>query len=259
MKKYLNELYKRKDLIINLVLSGLKAQHRNSFLGYFWWLLDPLLGALIFYIVVVVIFHRGDKPDYGVYLVIGMIVWRSLASTVSSASRSIVSQAGIINQVYLPKSIFPLCASLTQLINFAFGLLVIAIFLTFSNIMPGIQLLWLPVIITVHFLFLLCIALIFAFICVFVRDTEIAANHMMRLWFFGTPVIWYREMIPQKGQWLIDINPMSHFLSSYRDVFIHNSRPDFFTLSLIGIISLVLITLIIYYYRSHEHRIIKSL
>lgn len=63
MRRYLNELYKRKDLILYLVTSGLKAQHRNTFLGY---------------------------------------------------SSSIAAQAGIITQVYLPKAVFPLGATLTQ-------------------------------------------------------------------------------------------------------------------------------------------------
>ncbi|HHU29250.1 MAG TPA: ABC transporter permease, partial [Firmicutes bacterium] len=44
MRQYLHEILKRKDLMGYLVVSGLKAQHRNSYLGYFWWLLDPLLG-----------------------------------------------------------------------------------------------------------------------------------------------------------------------------------------------------------------------
>jgi len=74
MKKYLTDLYKRKDLITYLVVSGLKAQHRNSLLGYFWWLLDPLLGVLIYYFIVVIIFRKAGGPDYGVFLVIGMSV-----------------------------------------------------------------------------------------------------------------------------------------------------------------------------------------
>ena len=70
------------------------------------------------------------------------MVWRWLSSTVSGASRSIVSQAGIITQVYLPKVIFPIGAAITELIHFGFGLLVIAIFLAFYRIAPGIALLW---------------------------------------------------------------------------------------------------------------------
>jgi len=144
MKKYLKEIFKRKDLIFYLVTSGLKAQHRNSYLGYLWWLLDPLLGALIYYFVVVVVFRAGKTGDYGVYLITGLIVWQWFSSTITTTSKSIVSQAGIISQIYLPKTIFPLGATLTQLVNFGFGLIIISIFLIFSKIIPGFNIVWLP-------------------------------------------------------------------------------------------------------------------
>jgi ABC-type polysaccharide/polyol phosphate export permease len=259
MKKYLNDIYKRKDLIISLVTSGLKAQHRNSFLGYFWWLLDPLLGVLVYYFVVVIVFRRAGGSDYGIYLVIGMIVWRWFASTVSSASKSIIMQANIIKQVYLPKSIFPLGASFTQLINFGFGLLVVAIFLVFFRIIPGMQLLWLPFIITMQLLFMLCVAFPIAYICVLVRDIDNIVNHLMRLWFFGSPIIWYKDMIPANWQWLLEFNPMTHFLSGYRNVIVYNLRPNYLTLLYIGTISMIFVVLMIYYYSHYEHRIIKSL
>ena len=259
MKKYLKDLSKRKDLIIYLVFSGLKAQHKNTFFGYFWWLLDPLLGVLIYYFVVVIIFHKAGGADYGIYLVIGMIVWRWLSSTVSSASTSILSQSGIITQVYLPKVIFPIGATLTQLINFGFGLLVIAIFFVFFNVIPGIKVVWLPFIITMQLSFMMAISLIIAYVCVFVRDIDNIVNHLMRLWFFGSPVIWYEDMIPERGRWLLDINPMTHFLAGYRNIFMHNSHPDYMPLLYIGTISLMFIALIVYYYSHYEHKIIKAL
>ena len=88
MNQYLRDLIRRKDLLAYLTTSGLKAQHRNSILGYFWWLLDPLIGVLIYYFIVVIVFDRSDGPDYGLYLVIGMIVWRWLSSTFQAASKS---------------------------------------------------------------------------------------------------------------------------------------------------------------------------
>lgn len=245
--------------MIYLVTSGLKAQHRNSFLGYFWWLLDPLLNVLVYYFVVVIVFRRAGGPNYGIYLVIGMIVWRWLGSTVSSASKSIVSQSGIMTQVYLPKSIFPIGAGLTQLINFGFGLLVIAIFSISFKIIPGIHLLWLPFIIISQMLFMMALALPIAYVCVFVRDIDNIVSHLMRLWFFGSPVIWYEDMIPERGQWLLDFNPMTHFLSSYRDVLMRNSSPDFSTLLFIGAISMFFVVLMIHLYNQHEHKIVKSL
>ena len=259
MKTYLNNLYRRKDLIVYLVTSGLKAQNKNTFLGYFWWLLDPFLGVLIYYFVVVIVFNRAGGADYGLYLVIGMIVWRWLHSTVTSASRSIIAQSGIITQVYLPKGVFPTGATLTQLINFGFGLLVVSIFFVFFKVAPGIELFWLPFIITMQLFFMMAIAFPIAYLCVFVRDIENIINHLLRLWFFGSPVIWYENMIPERGRWLLDINPMTHFLASYRNVFMYNSNPDYVALLYIGTTSIIFVVLMVYYYSHYEHKIMKAL
>jgi len=258
MREYIKELIKRKDLLIHLVTSGLKAQHRNTFLGYLWWLLDPLLGAAVFYFVVVVIFGRGGE-NFGAYLVIGMIVWRWLDSTITSSSRSITGQAGIISQVYLPKMIFPLGAGMTQLINFSFGLIVIAIFLAAFRIVPGIEVAWLPFIIIVQQLFLIAISLIVAYISVFIRDIENLQGHFMRVWFFGSPVIWERDMIPAHLYWIVDLNPAAALLDSYRNVLMYGSDPEFTKLFIMGISSLIIIAIAIYHYSKNEHKIIKVL
>ena len=196
MKKYLHELHKRKDLLLYLVTSALKAQYRNSFLGYSWWLLDPLLGAMIYYFVVVRIFGQGDD-DYGMFLLIGVIVWQWLSATVTMASRSIIAQAGIITQVYLPKIIFPISTVLTQLINFGFGLLVIAAFAVFFHLKPSPAVIWLPYITLMQLCFHTAIAVAFSYISVFVRDIEDVASHALRIWFFCSPVIW-REICSRR-------------------------------------------------------------
>jgi lipopolysaccharide transport system permease protein/teichoic acid transport system permease protein len=258
MKKYLTELYKRKDLLLYLVTSGLKAQHKNSFLGYFWWLLDPLLNVVIYYFLVVVLFHRSGE-NYGVYLAIGLVVWKWLGSTVSLASRSIIAQSGIITQVYLPKAIFPFGVALSELINFAFGLLIIAAFIVFFRVLPGIELLWLPYIIVMQFIFLIAIALLLAFVCVFVRDIDTLVGHIMRIWFYGSPVIWSEDMMPERIHWLLDLNPMTHFLNSFRDILMYHKSPDFIVLAWIGFFSMLIIAAMIYIYKQNEHKIIKAL
>src|SRR5581483_9901144 len=207
MKKYLHDLLKRRDLLLYLVTSGLKAQYRNSFLGYAWWLLDPLLGVAIYYFVVVYVFHRGGG-DYGMFLAIGLIVWRWLNATASTASRSIVAQSNIIKQIYLPKLIFPFGAVLTQLINFGFGLLVIALFAIFFRFTPGPTALWLPYITLMQLCFFTLIATTLSYVSVFVRDIEEVVGHILRVWFFGSPVIWPEELLGEKNHWIIALNPM---------------------------------------------------
>src|SRR5690625_3126731 len=87
MRNYLSEMLKRKDLLLYLVKSGLKAENRNSYLGYFWWLLDPLLNVVVYYFLVVVILGRGGE-DYAVFLVIGLVSWRWINTTINTSAKS---------------------------------------------------------------------------------------------------------------------------------------------------------------------------
>jgi ABC-type polysaccharide/polyol phosphate export permease len=258
VRQYLRELIRRRDLIINLVSSGLKAQHRNNLLGYFWWLLDPLLGVLIYYFVVVVILNSGGD-NYGAYLVIGMIIWRWTNTTIASASNSIVTQAGLIKQIYLPKALFPLCVSLTQLFNFGFGLIVMGVFFVFFRISPGIQLLVLPYVIITQLVFLLALSLLFAFISVYIRDMDMVLSHLLRLWFYGSPVIWMVDLIPERLDWLLKINPMYYFLSGYRSILMDNAAPSYLALTVIGLLSMAAILVMINLYRKYEHNMVKIL
>jgi len=258
VKRYLGDLLRRRDLTLYLVSSQLKAQHRNTFLGYFWWLLDPLLGVFVYYFVVVVVFQRGGA-DYGPFLVVGLIVWRWLSASVGGASHAIVSRAGVITQVALPKFIFPLTLTLSGLINFGFGLLVIAAFFLYWGILPGTALVWLPVVLLGQTLFTLVLTSLLAYASVFVRDTDTLVNHLMRVWFFVSPVIWHQSMVPARLGWLFTINPMAHFLSAYRDILMSNQRPDLIALVAISALSFVAVAGMVAFYSRNEHRAIKAL
>lgn len=264
MFKYISEIRKRKDLLIYLVKSGLKAEHRNSFLGYFWWLLDPLLNVVVYYFLVAILLGRGGD-NFAVFLVIGLVVWRWMSTTINGSARAITKYSSIINQVYLPKAIFPITVTSTNLINFVFGLAVIAIFLIATGTAPGWQLIYLPLIIGIQYVFLLAIAMFLSFVCVFVRDVENILTHVVRVLFYASPIIWDGGRLGEaieKFPWiepLIAINPIAHIVTAYRDVLMYQSSPQFIGLFIIGISSLAFIIGLIIYYKQNEHKIIKAL
>src|SRR5699024_9169046 len=198
---------------------------RNSYLGYFWWLLDPLLNVLVYYFLVGVILGRGGE-DFAVYLVIGLVAWRWLNTTVTTSAKSITKYRSIINQVNLPKSIFPLSFSVTQLVNYLFGLIVIALFLVFNGIIPGWHIIYLPLIIVVQLLFLIGISLFIAYITVFVRDIDNILSHIMRLFFYASPIIWeggrLLGKIPEQLNFLLTANPVAILVMSYRDILMYD-------------------------------------
>jgi len=258
MRGYLTDIRKRKDLLMYLVASGLKAEHRNSFLGYFWWLLDPLLGTAIYYFVVVFVFRRGED-SYGLFLVIGMVVWRWFSATLGSAATSVLSQRGIITQVYVPKVIFPLGVALTQVVHFGFGLAVVLLFVLLFRIPPSLHWVWVVYIAMAQFLFQTALALVLGYAAVFVRDIENLLRHVLQLWFFGSPILWGRELISVGHEWLLTLNPIAHLVGAYREVLLSGGTPDTVPLLIIGAGSLVLAIMVVYFYSRHEHRLVKAL
>jgi ABC-type polysaccharide/polyol phosphate export permease len=258
MKQYVKELYRRKDLIHYLVTSNLKAQHRNSALGYLWWMLDPLLSVFVYYFLVVIVMDRGGK-GYGPFLVVGLVVFKSFSATITNASKSIIRQAGIITQVYLPKVVFPIASSISQLINFLFGVLVIILFLLVNKIQLGQALLWFPYILLIHLSTLIAISLFVAYICVFLRDIENFLTYINMLIRYGSPVIWEITSLPEKFRIIARINPLSAFLNSYRNIFLYNIAPEVMNLLIIGIVSIAVSILFVFVYSRTEHKIVKIL
>ena len=259
MRQYIKEMLKRKDLVKYLVLSGQKANNRDSYLGYLWWLLDPLLNVLIFYFLRVVILNRGG-PDLPVFLAIGLVVWKWMSATINGSSRSITRYSSIINQVYLPKSIFPIATTLSEMFNFAFGLIVIAIFLIAFGVMPTWLIIFLPMIILVQLLFLLAISLFIGYISVFIRDIDNLTKHVVRLFFYASPVIWEGGMISgSKYEFIVDLNPIAFILDAYRDVLLYHQVPDFSKLGILALGSIIAVFFMLLHYSKNEHKIIKAL
>jgi len=258
MKLYFSEIKKRKDLLIYLVKSGLKAEHRNSYLGYFWWLLDPLLSIAVYYFLVVVILQRGGE-DYAVFLVIGLIVWRWISSSINTAAKSILRYSSIINQVYLPKFIFPLSFTFTQLINFLFGLVVIALFLLIYGIVPTWYIVYLPILIFITIVFLLAIGAVLGYITVFIRDIDNILTHVIRIFFYASPIIWEGGRLPPEYGIVVAINPIAIIVNSYRDILMYHQSPQFLQLGIIFVISVITIVYMMYHFSKNEHKIIKAL
>src|SRR5699024_3206980 len=171
----------------------------------------------------------------------------------------ILRYSSIINQVYLPKSIFPLAFTISQFFNFLFGLVVIGLFLAFYGVVPTWHILLLPLIIIITVLFLLAIGFVLGYITVFIRDIDNLLSHIIRIFFYASPIIWEGGRLPEKYSIFVDINPIAILVTSYRDILMYHNLPNFTVLLIISGISIAVIIYMLHYYSKHEHKIIKAL
>lgn len=223
----LAELWAYRELIRNMVARDLKARYKNSILGYFWSLLNPLMTMLIFWLVFSVLL-RNDIPMFPIFLLVGLLPWNFAVTAVSGGMRAIIDNANLVKKVYFPREILPITVVLANLVNYLLALPVM--FLVMAGIqftvLHELRFSWsfafLPVILMIQIIFLFGVTLFLSTIAIFFRDTTHIIDIFIQLWIFLTPVFYSLEVVTQGNviaakavRWL---NPMASLVDFYRDI-----------------------------------------
>jgi len=215
--KEISEVIKYKELLRNLVARDIKVRYKRSVLGFFWVMLHPILMMIILTMVFSQLFSTPIK-NYPVYILSGFIVWNLFSQSTSNCLTSFTGNRDLIKKIYLPKSIFPLSVVLSALIHFVFSLIPLFIFLTISGIYISYQILVLPIIILMVVLFCFGVSLIIASATVFFHDTRYIYDVLLIAGMYVTPIFYPESIIPAKYSFILHLNPLFYFLSTFRAV-----------------------------------------
>ena len=222
------ELWKYRDLLLNLVARDLAVRYRRSALGFFWSFLNPLLMMVVFSIVFQVVRPLSVR-NYALFVLTGLLAWNFLAGSLSGAVRSITGNANLIDKVYFPREMLPLAVVLSNLVNF---LLSLVVFIPLSLLLGAQWSAWtlaLPIIIAVQVILVTGLALLLAAVNVFYRDTELVLDVALTGWFFLTPIFYELELLPKQiGGFTFDVwrlvytlNPMATLVTDYRYILLY--------------------------------------
>jgi lipopolysaccharide transport system permease protein len=221
MKERILELVQYRELVRNLVVRDIKLRYRNSVLGFIWCLGNPLLMMVVFTVVFTVLMPN-DIPHYSIFILCALLPWNYFNTSIMGSIDSIVGNAHLIKKVYFPREALPLSIVLANLVNFLLALIVLFAMLFAFRVRLTPWALYLPLIIFIQTIFTLGLALIFATLNVFYRDTKIIMEVGMLAWFFLTPVFYrIEDLIPKYARLMYWVNPMASFISWYRIVIYH--------------------------------------
>lgn len=238
----LNEIFKYKEFLKTNVKKDIRGKYKGSFLGVLWSFINPLLSVVVYAIVFRYIM-RFNIDNYLIYLISGIIPWTFFTTAINSGMNSILFNADIIKKVYFPNVILPISGVTSCLVNFLISCIIIIIFAFFSDIGISINLIWLPLIILIQYIFTLGIAFILSAVEIYVRDIEHIINFLISMLFYVTPILYTKDYVPQKFSFLLKINPLSYIIDAYHSVFYYKQAPNLFDLGIIGAISLVILVL----------------
>jgi ABC-type polysaccharide/polyol phosphate export permease len=99
-------LLQYRELLKNLVIKDLKVKYRNSFLGFLWSLLNPLM-MIIVYSVALKYILRVQVENFPLFLIIGILPWNLFSGTAMAATEAIISNANLIKKICFPERFCP--------------------------------------------------------------------------------------------------------------------------------------------------------
>lgn len=225
---HLRQLWEYRELLQNLVKRDINAQTKQSLLGYLWIFMPPLFQMGIFSLLFQGILgvRMTENVPYAVFLYCTALPWQMFANTVTQGTASVVGHGPLVKQVYFPKEVVVLSAMSAEAFKTLIASVILVGLMAYYGIGVGVNLLWLPLLVSIQLLFTLGFILPLALFNAFARDISKGMNIVLTLWMYVTPVVYPLEKVPQDYRSLYLLNPMAALIQGYRQVILENTTPD---------------------------------
>ena len=244
--------------MIELVRTKFKLRYNNSILGFVWVLLKPLMTFAVLYLIFS-FFKAGWIENYQIYLLLGIIIFYLVNDGVLYGMKGILEVSDIILKVNFPREIAITSSEILAVINFLINMLVLIVFVLFNPISPTlISALYFLFIIIVLILLIYGVSLFTSIILVKLRDMEHITELIMQLLFYGTPIFYPIEMLPESIRTIVMLNPLTIIIQAARSALIYGEIEYLKGVIIIfGIMVLVLVTGS-FYFRKNVKRIAEQ-
>ena len=200
-----------------LALTGFKMRYFGTVLGYTWSLARPLLVFAVLYLAVTEILRFGDAiPNYPAYLITALILYEFFSATTSEAERSLVANQAMIRSITIPPLAIPLSIVLRSLIDLSIKLVIIAIVIAISGIPVTRDWLQIPFLLGFLVLFAVAMSGLLATLFVNYRDVEPIWEVTLQLMFWGSPIIYTIEAVPEDFRGAMLLNPLALLMTQVR-------------------------------------------
>ena len=240
MLSMIKELYNYRQLLKSNVKKEIRGKYKGSFLGVLWSFVNPLLMTLVYAIVFPIIL-KSTQPHYVTFIVIAILPWTWFTTVIAQGTSTMIANGGIIKKVYFPREILPISVNTSGLINYLISCLIILIFLIFSGLGLSWYIIFLPLIVLIQYILLQGIIFITSAINVYVRDAEYIINFLVMMLFYATPILYSSTLFPEKFRWILNLNPMTTIIESYRAIFYYQTFPNFKMLLFVALFSIALL------------------
>lgn len=239
------ELIEMRDLLWNLAWRDIRVRYRQSVLGIGWAMFIPLSMMLVFtFIFSRVIQVKTDIP-YAIFAYCGLLPWNFFSASTTSAANSLVANRSLVTKIYIIGEVFPLSCILASFVDFLVGAIILAgLMVGFSLTGQPINITWTVILVfmvlTVQIIFTIGISFFLAMGNLFFRDVRYVYSVVIMLWMFASSVVYPMKTSDPKLQFILNLNPMTPILNTYRDVLLRGKLPEWSAFGCSAVVAVVI-------------------
>jgi len=257
--KFLNEIKlisHWRELLWQMVGREIKARYKQSILGYFWVIVNPLAQMLVmsfaFSLILRIPTNASAHIPYSIFLFTALLPWNLFSTSLISSCNSLVNSSTLITKVYFPRTIMVLAAIISKLVDFLFAMSILVVYMIIYQIPINLNILWAIPIFLLQQIFTFGLALFLSAANLLYRDIQYLLNLILVLWMYATPVIYPMDLVPSQYKLIFQLNPMAVIINAYRQTILGGGLPNFTSLSIAFILSLITLHLGLSYFKSRE-------
>ena len=228
-------------LIRILIKKDLATRYQRSILGVWWSLINPTITALTLFFV----FHASyagkfnGKVAYGPYILSGTLIVGFLGLGIVTVTQGLQASASIFTRLPAPANLFAVSNSIVLSINVLFGLVPLILWNLFSGGSVTLWLILVPIELLIGAVFVVGCSLLAFNAVVRFGDTINLMVLISTLLMYLTPVFYPLDSVSRKAHFLLNLNPLTHFVNIFRSLTIGFGTSSVWDWGIISIFALV--------------------
>jgi len=225
------EIWEYRELLIFYAIRDIKVRYKQTFLGFTWAILQPVVTMVVFSIFFGKLAGlESDNVNYPVFVLGALLPWQLFVYALTQSSNCLVQDADVLKKVYFPRLIMPIASVIAGLVDFLIAFAVLLVVMAYYQVVPTAAVFMLPAYVLLVILAALAVGFWLSALNVKYRDVRYVIPFLAQVWMFASPVAYSSALVPEQWKAVYGLNPMVGVIDGFRWALLDSPAPNTGTL-----------------------------
>ncbi|HZN14173.1 MAG TPA: ABC transporter permease [Acidimicrobiales bacterium] len=252
------DLWQHRDVLAMLARADFHVRYKRAAFGVIWAVVVPLLQGIVLAVVFSRIIRVGRGPDFGAYVMSGVLAWNYFTQTLANGSTAVVEGRNLTDKVWFPRAMLPIVPALANIVGLTVSMAVLVVVAPLLGAHLGVRVLLLPVAMLLLITFTVALSLCLSALHVYFRDVRFLVQATLLIWLYVTPIAYPAKLLGQLAPYL-DFNPMTGVVDVFRLAIVGPQPNQVRAITVTLVFTIALVFIAVEAFRRHDRLFVDRL